>query len=91
MIAQPQPLIEVFAEIPDLRRRRGKRPPLPARLSLACCAMWCGSRSSSAMAAWGRNDGARIAQALGFPHNTPGAATLHTVFRPVDRDEVEAP
>jgi hypothetical protein len=42
MIAQPQPLIEVFAEIPDLRCRRGKRPPWPAMLSLACCAMWCG-------------------------------------------------
>jgi len=25
MIAQPQPLIEVFAEIPDFRRCRGKR------------------------------------------------------------------
>ena len=45
MIAQPQPLIEVFAEIPDFRRCRGKRPPLPAILSLACCALLCGSRS----------------------------------------------
>jgi hypothetical protein len=36
MIAQPQPLIEVFAEIPDFRRCRGKRHPLPAILSLAC-------------------------------------------------------
>jgi len=45
MIAQPPPLIEVFAEIPDFRRCRGKRPPLPAILSLACCAMLCGYRS----------------------------------------------
>ena len=45
MIAQPQPLIEVFAEIPDFRRCRGKRHPLPAILSLACCAMLCGYRS----------------------------------------------
>jgi predicted transposase YbfD/YdcC len=90
MIAQPPPLIEVFAEIPDFRRCRGKRHPLPAILSLACCAMLCGYRSYSAIAEWGRNYGARIAHALGFTHNTPCAATLHTVFRHVDRDAVEA-
>ena len=90
MIAQPQPLIEVFAEIPDFRRCRGKRHPLPAILSLACCAMLCGYRSYSAIAEWGRNYGAGMAHALGFTHNTPCAATLHTVFRHVDRDEVEA-
>jgi predicted transposase YbfD/YdcC len=90
MIAQPQPLIEVFAELPDFRCCRGKRHPLPAILSLACCAMLCGARSYSAIAEWGRNYGARIAQALGFTHNTPCAATLHTVFRHIDRDAVEA-
>ena len=90
MIAQPQPLIEVFAEIPDFRRCRGKRHPLPAILSLACCAMLCGYRSYSAIAAWGRNYGVRIAHALGFTHHTPCAATLHTVLRHVDRDAVEA-
>jgi hypothetical protein len=45
MIAQPQPLIEVFAEMPDFRRRQGQRHALPAILSLACCAMLCGYRS----------------------------------------------
>ena len=30
-----------------------------------------------------------MAQALGFVHNTPCAATLHTVFRSVDRDMLE--
>ena len=53
MIAQPQPLIEVFAAIPDFRCGRGKRHPLPAMLSLACCAMLCGYRSSRAIAEWG--------------------------------------
>jgi hypothetical protein len=42
------------------------------------------------MAAWGRNDGTRIAQALGFTPNIPCAATLYTVLRYVDRDAVEA-
>ena len=90
MIAHPRPLIEVFAAIPDFRHPRGKRHPLSAIFALACCAMLCGYRSYSAMAEWGRNYGARLAQALGFTHDTPCAATLHTIFRHVSRDEVEA-
>jgi len=89
MITQPPPLIEVFAEIPDFRHCRGKRHPLPAILSLACCAMLCGYRTYSAIAEWGRNYGTGMAQALGFVHDTPCAATLHTVFRSVDRDMLE--
>jgi predicted transposase YbfD/YdcC len=90
MIAHPRPLIEVFAAIPDFRKPRGKRHPFTAIFALACCAMLCGSRSYSAMAEWGRNYGARLAQALGFTHDTPCAATLHTIFRRVNRDEFEA-
>jgi len=90
MIAHPRPLIEVFAAIPDFRKPRGKRHPLTAIFALACCAMLCGARSYSAIAEWGRNYGTRIAQVLGFTHATPCAATLHTIFRHVDRDAFEA-
>ena len=90
MIAHPRPLIEVFAALPDFRQPRGKRHPLTAIFALACCAMLCGYRSYSAIAEWGRNYGVRIAQALGFTHAPPCAATLHTIFRHVNRDEFEA-
>src|SRR5712692_6461279 len=42
------------------------------------------------MAEWGRHYGARLAQALRFTHDIPCAATLHTIFRCVNRDEFEA-
>jgi len=90
MIAQPCPLIEVFSDIPDFRKSRGKRHPLSALLALACCAMLCGYRSYSAIAEWGRNYGTDIAHALGFTHNTPCAATRHTIFRCIDREAFEA-
>src|SRR5229473_1743559 len=90
MIAHPRPLIEVFADIPDFRKAKGKRHPLPAILSLACCAMLCGYRSYGAIADWGRNYGAPIAHALGFTHNTPCAATLCTIFGRLDREAFES-
>ena len=90
MIAQPRPLIEVFSDIADFRKSRGKRHPLSSILALACCAMLCGYRSYSAIAEWGRNYGTDIAHALGFTHNTPCASTLHTIFRGIDREAFEA-
>src|SRR5262245_55353382 len=90
MVAQPRPLIEVFSDIADFRKSRGKRHPLSAILALARSAMLCRYRSYSAIAEWGRNYGTDIAHALGFTHHTPCASTLHTIFRCIDREAFEA-
>jgi len=90
MLPQPRPLIEVLAEIPDFRHPRGRRHSLAAIFALACSAMLCGYRSYTAMAEWGRNYGVHLTRALGFTRRPPCAATLHTVFRRVDRDVLEA-
>jgi predicted transposase YbfD/YdcC len=90
MIPQPRPLIEVFSDIPDVRKSRGKRHPLSAILALSCCAMLCGSRSYSALAAWGRTYGSAIAHALGFTPTPPCASTLHTIFGRLDCEVFEA-
>ena len=86
-----RPLIEVLGEIPDPRSRQGRRHPLPAVLGLACVAMLCGYQSYGAIAEWTRNYGRAWARALGLTHATPPcAATLHTVFRALEREPVEA-
>jgi hypothetical protein len=90
MIAQPRPLLAVCAMLPDFRKQRGQHHPFAAICALACCARLCGARSYRASAAWGRKDGVRIAQALGFTHATPCAATLPTILRHGKRDEFEA-
>jgi predicted transposase YbfD/YdcC len=90
MVPQARPLIEVLAEIPDFRSHHGKRHPLVAIFALACSAMLCGYRSYTAIAEWGRHYGEPLVRALGFTRRPPCAATLHAVFRRVDREALEA-
>jgi predicted transposase YbfD/YdcC len=90
MVAQPRPLIEVLAEMPDFRSKQGQRHPLAAILALVCSALLCGYRSYTAMAEWGRNYGARLTHALGFTRQPPCAAPLHAVLKGVDREALEA-
>jgi DDE_Tnp_1-associated len=86
LVPQARPLIEVLAEIPDFRSNHGKRHSLVAIFALACSAMLCGYRSYTAIAEWGRYYGEPLVRALGFTRRPPCAATLHTVFRRVDRE-----
>lgn len=91
MIARCRPLIDVLAEVPDFRRARGKRHALPAILALVCVAILCGYRSYSAIAEWGRVYPRELVVALGLTHETsPCAATLSTILRQLDREEIEA-
>lgn len=86
-----RPLVEVLAEVAEVRGRHGRRHPLPAMLALACAAMLCGHRSYSAIAEWGRNYDASLRAALGFTHaGAPCAATFFLLFRKLDREQFEA-
>ncbi len=82
-------LLDVLAEAPDPRRRRGVRLPLPAILTLAVCAMLGEARSLYAMAQWGRGH-PELTQTLGFDREkTPCVATLHYLFPRLDVDVLE--
>jgi hypothetical protein len=84
-------LLTVLSQVPDPRNPSGTRHPLAAMLALACAATLCGAKSYAAIAEWGRNYGADLARALGFPHGkTPCAATFFLLFRRLDRAALEA-
>ncbi len=85
------PLLEVFATLPDPRRRRGRMHPLPAALGLAVVAILAGSKSSEAIAQFGRDHGKGLAHALGFRRKkTPTKSTFSKIFRAPDLDAFEA-
>lgn len=85
----PMSLLDVLASVPDPRQAQGRRHPLGAVLALAVCAMVCGARSLYAIAQWGRDHGDSVPEALGFRRTTPSVATLHRVFRRLDREDFE--
>lgn len=84
-------LMKALGEVPDPRSRHGRRYPLPTILALAVCAMLCGARSLTAIAQWGRDQENWVVEALGFGKgSTPCVATLHLLFKELDREALEA-
>jgi predicted transposase YbfD/YdcC len=79
------PLIDILSEIPDYRKAKGKRHPLPSILALACVAMMCGYKSYRTFSKWGENYGEELMKALGFTHvKGPCAATFSIIFRRIN-------
>jgi hypothetical protein len=87
-------LWDCFADVPDPRDESGKRHPLRAVLTLVAVGILCGCRSLYAAAQFGRDRGAGFARELGFtrerPPHSPCCATLHYVFKALDREAFEA-
>jgi DDE_Tnp_1-associated/Transposase DDE domain len=89
-MSTPLALLDVLAQIPDPRDRRGIRHPLSAILSLAVLAMLTGAKSYSAIAQFGRDKGFALAHALGFRRGkTPCTSTFSELFRILDIDAFE--
>lgn len=85
VMSAPLPLLDVLAQIPDPRKRRGVRHPLSAILSLTVLAMLTGGKSYQAIAQFGRDKGKSLAWALGFRRGkTPAKSTFSEIFRALD-------
>jgi hypothetical protein len=85
-MSSPAPaLLEVFATLPDPRKPRGSRHPLPALLSLTAVALLAGMRSLEAITQFGRDHGLAFRLLLGFTRlDAPCKGCLSYLFRRLD-------
>jgi hypothetical protein len=90
-VSSPLSLLDILADLPDPRHRRGIRHPLSAILGLAVLAMLTGCKSYHAIAQFGRDKGFALAQVLGFRRGkTPTKSTYSVLFRRLDVVAFEA-
>ncbi len=84
-------LVDALASVPDPRRARGTRHPLPAVLALLSVGVMCGCRSVYATLQWGRDHGQAMAARLGLvKHGIPSDGMMSNLLRRLDRTAFEA-
>jgi hypothetical protein len=89
--APPLSLIEALSSVPDPRRRRGTRHPLPGVLALLSVGVMCGCRSVYAVLQWGRDHGRAMAEQLGLGrHGIPTDGMMSNLLRRLDAAAFEA-
>jgi predicted transposase YbfD/YdcC len=91
LVVTPSLILAAFAQVPDPRRRQGRRYPLAAVLALALVAILANHLSVLAIAQWGREQDASVLDALGFRAGTaPHQSTLQRLFAKLDPDGLGA-
>ena len=82
-------LVDMLAEVPDPRNKKGCRHPLVSMLALTVVGLLCGQRSYTAIAKWARLH-PDLRRALGFTaKQTPAASTFHYLYQRLDITAVE--
>ena len=94
--AQMLSLRDYLERVPDPRRRRGKRYPWPALLTLVLAARVAGATTLTEMSDFGRALDQSVLQDLGIPRraqtgrfHAPGISTLHYALKDVDVEQLE--
>ena len=82
-------LLDMLAEVPDPRKKKGCRHPLKAMLAITVIGLLCGLRSYTAIATWARSE-PELAKTVGFTaKKTPCVATFHNVYKRLDVVKLE--
>ncbi len=83
-------LLELLAQIPDPRDRRGRRHPLVAMLATIVCAVLTGSRGYRAIAQWARSQSPTVWQWLGFRRKPPCANSFRNLLLALKPEVLES-
>src|ERR1022692_1897619 len=78
--ARSQYLLELLAQVPDPRKRRGRRHPLAGLLAVGIAAVVAGSRSFAAIGQWAAEAGPEALAVLGAVRGAAGESTFRRAF-----------
>jgi len=83
-------LLDILAEVPDPRHKKGKRHPLVSILALIFIDLMSNHKGYTSIAIWARSQ-PELAKALGFrSRKTPCGATLYNLLKRLDVVRLEA-
>ena len=83
-------LLELLAQIPDPRGRRGRRHPLAAMLTTIVCAILTGARGYRTITHWVRSQNASVWLWLGFQRKPPCANSFRNLLLALKPEVLEA-
>jgi predicted transposase YbfD/YdcC len=87
--ARSQYLLDLLAQVPDPRKRRGRRHALAGLLAVGIAAVIAGSRSFAAIGQWAADAGAEVLAGLGAARGAAEESTFRRAFALVSPDVLD--
>jgi DDE_Tnp_1-associated/Transposase DDE domain len=87
--ARSQYLLDLLAQVPDPRKRRGRRHALPGLLATGIAAVIAGSRSFAAIGQWAADAGPDVLAALGARRGAAEEPTFRRAFALISADVLD--
>jgi DDE_Tnp_1-associated/Transposase DDE domain len=87
--ARSQYLLQLLAQVPDPRKRRGRRHPLAGLLAVGIAAVTAGSRSFAAIGQWAADAGPEVLAGLGAARGPAEESTFRRAFALVSADVLD--
>ena len=87
--ARSQYLLDLLAQVPDPRKRRGRRHALAGLLAVGIAAVIAGSRSFAAIGQWAADAGPEVLSALGAVRGPAEVSTFRRAFALVSPDALD--
>jgi predicted transposase YbfD/YdcC len=87
--ARSQYLLDLLAQVPDPRKRRGRRHPLAGLLAAGIAAVIAGSKSFAAIGQWAADAGPEVLAVLGAVRGPAEESTFRRAFTLVSADALD--
>jgi predicted transposase YbfD/YdcC len=87
--ARSQYLLDLLAQVPDPRKKRGRRHPLAGLLAAGIAAVIAGSRSFAAIGQWAADAGPEVLAVMGAARGPAEESTFRRVFALVSADVLD--